>query len=161
MRLRALRTAYRLAWLALWLSAPLHRGRGRGVKAILTHEGRVLLVVHTYGPKRWELPGGGLHRNETPLDGIRREIREELSVELADPALVAVGCGSRRHTKRTISIFTAEIAPASVRPDPVEIDRAQWHDPASLPPRVGWQVTAALLALAGADPATPVTLRAR
>ena len=82
MRLRLIRAGYQLAWVALWLLSPLHRGRGRGVKAILSHDGRVLLVQHTYGPRRWEIPGGGLHRGEEPIDGVRREIREELGVEL-------------------------------------------------------------------------------
>ncbi len=157
-RVRVMRACYRLAWVALWLAAPLHRGHGRGVKAILTHEGRVLLVQHTYGPRRWELPGGGLRRRETPLEGIRREIREELSVELGDAALVAVGCGSGRQPRRAISVFTAEIEPANVRPDPVEIGRAQWHDPQRLPPRLGWQVSASLRALAAAAPSRPVAL---
>jgi ADP-ribose pyrophosphatase YjhB (NUDIX family) len=144
MRLRLIRAGYGLAWLALGLLAPLHRGRGRGVKAVLSHDGRVLLVRHTYGPKRWELPGGGVRRSETLLDGVRREIREELSIELGTPALIAYGCGSGRHVKRIISVFGAELASDAVSVDVKEIDRAQWYRPDALPPGLGWQVAAAV-----------------
>jgi 8-oxo-dGTP pyrophosphatase MutT (NUDIX family) len=154
MRLRLIRLGYRVAWRLLWLSAPLHRGRGRGVKALLSDDGRVLLVLHTYGPRRWELPGGGLHRHETPLEGVRREVREELSVELPDPKLIAVGCGSGRHVRRIISVFAAEVPARAIEPDHREIDRAEWHDPDALPARLGWQVTGAVEAWRAAAGAT-------
>jgi ADP-ribose pyrophosphatase YjhB (NUDIX family) len=159
MRLRLVRVGYNLAWLALWLTAPLHRGRGRGAKAILHHEGRILLVQHTYGPRRWELPGGGLRRGEAPLAGVCREIREELAVELGDVRLIAYGSGSQRHNARVISVFAADLQTAAVTPDVREIERAQWHDPDALPPRLGWQVAAAVKAwrtVSAADP--PVRL---
>ena len=146
MRLQLIHLGYRVAWRLLWLTAPLHRGRGRGVKALLSHDGRVLLVRHTYGPRCWELPGGGVHRRETPLEGVRREVREELRVELPEAKLIAVGCGSGRHTKRMISVFAAELARADVEPDDREIERAEWHDPDALPPSLGWQVAAAVQA---------------
>ena len=161
MRLRLVHLAYRIAWRLLWLTSPLHHGRGAGVKAILSHEGRVLLVLHTYGPRRWELPGGGLHRHEEPLDGIRREIREELAVELDEPRLVAYGCGSGRQRKRVISVFAAELDSDQLTPDGGEIERAEWYDPRQLPARLGWQVAAGLDAWAHGDRAAPVQLPAR
>jgi ADP-ribose pyrophosphatase YjhB (NUDIX family) len=161
MRLRLYHLAYRLAWRLLWLTAPLHHGRGAGVKAILSHRDRVLLVMHTYGPRRWELPGGGLHRREDPIEGIRREIREELSVELPSPRLVAYGCGSGRQRKRVISVFAAEIDAGDVKPDHKEIERAEWYHLDNLPPRLGWQVTAGLKAWARGDAGAPVQLPAR
>jgi 8-oxo-dGTP pyrophosphatase MutT (NUDIX family) len=143
-RLRLVRAGYKAAWVALWLLSPLHRGRGRGVKGILSHEGRVLLVQHTYGPRRWEIPGGGLRRGEEPIDGVRREIREELGVELAQPTLVAIGAGSGRESRRQMTYFAAELAAEQVTPDPREIARAQWHDPAALPVPLGWNVARAI-----------------
>jgi ADP-ribose pyrophosphatase YjhB (NUDIX family) len=159
MRARIVGTGYRVAWRILSLLAPLHRGRGRGVKAVLSHEGRVLLVRHTYGPERWELPGGGLRRGEAPLDGVRREIREELGVEITGVRQIAYGCGSPRHTHRTVTVFTAELPAAEVTLHAGEIARAEWFGPDRLPARLGWQVTAAVGIWARGDEAEPVELR--
>jgi len=154
-RLRLIRAGYQLAWLALWLTSHVHHSRRAGVKALLSHDGRILLVQHTYGPRRWELPGGGLHRGETPLDGIRREIREELSLELGDARLVAQG----RQVNRSISVFAAELTtPAAISPDEREIARVQWYPADALPPRLGWQVAASVRAWLAGD-AAPVELR--
>ena len=47
-------------------------------KALIVHEGKVLIVFD----QKWELPGGTLHVGESPQDGLRREIQEELGVEI-------------------------------------------------------------------------------
>lgn len=158
MRTRIARLGYRIAWRILWLLAPLHRGRGRGVKAVLSHEGRVLLVQHTYGTRRWELPGGGLHRRETPLDGIHREIREELGVEIADARPIAYGCGSPRHPRHAITVFAAELPAAEVITQEAEIARAQWFPPDELPRRLGWQVIPSVAIWAHGGEGSPVEL---
>jgi len=38
--------------------------------------------AHNPGKGLWDLPGGFLHENELPLDGLRREVREETGLEL-------------------------------------------------------------------------------
>lgn len=52
--------------------------------AIITHYGKVLSCQRSYGnyPGRWELPGGKLEPGESAQDACRREIREELGIEL-------------------------------------------------------------------------------
>jgi 8-oxo-dGTP pyrophosphatase MutT (NUDIX family) len=48
-------------------------------------DGRVVFVRHTYGDRRsWEVPGGRLRRREDPEAAVRREMREELGIELDD-----------------------------------------------------------------------------
>lgn len=44
-------------------------------------EGRVLLVEPTYKPG-WEIPGGAVEADESPRAAARREVREELGIEL-------------------------------------------------------------------------------
>ncbi|MFN6936158.1 MAG: NUDIX domain-containing protein [Tsuneonella sp.] len=54
-----------------------------GVSVFVTDmDGRLLLVRHSYGPGGWALPGGGMGRNEDPIDAARREVREEVGCTL-------------------------------------------------------------------------------
>ena len=47
-------------------------------------EGRILLSRRKFEPEagKWDLPGGFLEEDEEPLDGLRRELREEAGVEI-------------------------------------------------------------------------------
>ncbi len=56
----------------------------RVAAAAILHEGRVLACQRGYGPLtgRWELPGGKIEQDETGEEAVRREIREELSMEI-------------------------------------------------------------------------------
>jgi ADP-ribose pyrophosphatase YjhB (NUDIX family) len=59
-----------------------------GVEAVcLDERGRVLLGRRALDPGKdlWDLPGGFLHEDEPPLDGLRREIHEETALEI-EPA---------------------------------------------------------------------------
>jgi len=52
--------------------------------------GRLLLARHSYlPPPGWNLPGGWLRAGERLEDGVRRELREELSFEVAVGPLTA------------------------------------------------------------------------
>lgn len=49
-------------------------------RAIIVHEGRLLVVRHAHNPSYSALPGGHLEWGETPHGGLIREIEEELGV---------------------------------------------------------------------------------
>ncbi|MFG2981240.1 NUDIX domain-containing protein [Streptomyces sp. NPDC048258] len=56
-------------------------------------EGRILLVRPAYGDtSRWQLPGGGIDSDlgETPRGAARREVHEEIGLDLAPGRLLAV-----------------------------------------------------------------------
>lgn len=55
-----------------------------GVQGILERDGRVLLARRAHEPRQgyWDLPGGFLDETEDPLDGLRREFREETGLEI-------------------------------------------------------------------------------
>jgi NAD+ diphosphatase len=61
----------------------LHYGNPLPVVAgLVEHEGKVLLVRNQGWPEKWfGLVTGFLEANESPEDGIRRELREELGLE--------------------------------------------------------------------------------
>ena len=54
------------------------------VAAIITHEGNILATQRGSGiyAGKWEFPGGKIEAGESPEAALRREIREELDVEI-------------------------------------------------------------------------------
>ena len=58
---------------------------------ILNARNEVLLLNHVLRPySGWGLPGGFLDRGEQPSEAIRREIREEVGIELDDLRMLSV-----------------------------------------------------------------------
>lgn len=115
-----------------WRKAPI-----AGVSVIVTNlGGDVLLLRHSYGPAVWAIPGGGLARGEDPLEAARREVREELGVELAriEPIgtleEVLSGCPHTAH------IFTG-VCDRQPRPDRREVTEARFFPSHSLPEPLG------------------------
>ena len=134
--------AYRVALLLLeawWMVA---RPRSRGVRCVIRHGGDILLVRHTYGDRRWMLPGGRVCRREAPAATAVRVMAHELG--LACPAWTVIGCVAARDTYRRASpeqsfrrhttwYLAAEAADRAVRPRAMEIDAAAWFPAAALP----------------------------
>lgn len=133
LRRRGYRLAYRLL-LVYWFLA---RPSTRGVKCVLSLGDQVLLVRHTYGPAEWELPGGTLRHDEPPLDGTRREIREELGI--APPEWLELGTisGTLHHHSNTLHCFQAELSETALQIDPGEIASAAWFPRRALPADLG------------------------
>jgi ADP-ribose pyrophosphatase YjhB (NUDIX family) len=141
--------------MAAWLPAPLHRAllplahavrhrwrRWRkapiaGVSVIITNlGGDVLLLKHSYGPMVWSLPGGGLARGEDPLEAARREVREELGVELARIELVGTLDEVLSGSPHTAHIFAA-VCDQRPQPDRREVTEARFFPSHSLPEPLG------------------------
>nr|WP_249419682.1 NUDIX domain-containing protein [Rhabdothermincola salaria] len=111
-------------------------------------DGHVLLVRHAYRP-RWGLPGGFLKRGEHPLDGARREVREEVGLDVdlvGEPAVVVAP-----EWRRVDVVFRARPAPGAdpdaVRAHSSEIDEARWFARDELP-ELQEEAAEALVALA-------------
>jgi 8-oxo-dGTP pyrophosphatase MutT (NUDIX family) len=146
--LRLRRAAYRVAYRVLQLAAIVRAPRGQGAKALLVCDGELLLVLHTYGPNRWELPGGGVRRREQPLAALMRELNEELGVNAPAATALAVVDGPGRRSRHRTHLYRVDVSSKVLRPDPVEIAEVRWCDAAALPPALGSMVAQAL-ALSG------------
>jgi ADP-ribose pyrophosphatase YjhB (NUDIX family) len=132
----------RLAILGLRLGSRLRRLYWRaarpttvGVRVVVVSEGRVLLARHTY-IEGWYLPGGGAGRGERLDEAGRREVREELGIELGTPVLV--GLFTNLHELKTdhIAVFRAEALSTDLRLSP-EIAEARFFERSALPPGLG------------------------
>ena len=115
-----------------WRKTPI-----AGVSVVITNlTGDVLLLKHSYGPDVWSLPGGGLSPGEDPEAAARREVREELGVELAriEPVgtLEEVLSGSHH----TTHVFAA-VCDQRPMPDGREVKEARFFPSHSLPEPLG------------------------
>ena len=95
-------------------------------------DGRVLLVRQAYRG-RWGAPGGLLRRGEEAQDGMLREVREELGIDvevLGEPTVVVAP-----EPQRVDIIFRARPTGAAAEPHPrsAEIVDAQWFAYDDLP----------------------------
>src|SRR5258708_34166054 len=56
---------------------------------IFDEQGRILLLEHVFRPDGgWGIPGGFLCKGEQPGAALRRELREEIGIEVADVEMV-------------------------------------------------------------------------
>jgi 8-oxo-dGTP pyrophosphatase MutT (NUDIX family) len=135
---RVRRAAYRFAYTvlrALWF---VFRPRTSGVKCVITDHELVLLVLHTYGTRWWDLPGGTPKRDEPPIRTASREMAEELGLEVADWNDIGELQTTIHHRRDTLHCFRAELASPAITIDPVELAAARWFtraEVADAPPR--------------------------
>lgn len=111
-----------------WRKTPI-----QGISVILTNKaGDVLLLKHSYGPKTWGLPGGGMGAGENPRECAKREMREELGLEL--DALHPLGVLEEQlsGSPHSSHLFAAEVN-AAPKPDGREIVDARFFAPDALP----------------------------
>jgi 8-oxo-dGTP pyrophosphatase MutT (NUDIX family) len=116
------------------------------VKCIVRDDaGRVLFVRHAYGDRTaWELPGGGRRRREDPERAVRREMREELGLELDRVRLRGTAELAGRHKRTLLHCFEASTGGAPVRLAAAEIAHARWAPPSAPPQPLGPDAAALL-----------------
>jgi 8-oxo-dGTP pyrophosphatase MutT (NUDIX family) len=77
-------------WLA-WPAYQVYFRRSARTRVLLVADGQLLAVKGWINDGTWNLPGGGLHRAEAPLDGAIREVGEETGLILQSQALTPIG----------------------------------------------------------------------
>lgn len=102
------------------------------VGAMLFDErGRILLLEHVFRPDSgWGIPGGFIGRREQPEAALRRELREEIAVEVEDVELLFVRALGR---PRQVEIYFRARVIGHPQPSSFEIRRAEWFAIDELP----------------------------
>ena len=129
-------------------------GKRMGAGAVIRDAaGRVLLVKPTYKDP-WELPGGVVEADESPASACRRELREELGLELEVGEMLCVDYNSTQADYVESLMFLFHVQPlteeqeARIEINPGEIASWRYCDPADalalLDGRVGRRLAAVL-----------------
>lgn len=86
------RISFWLTWPALYM----HMNGSRRTRVAILCDNHILVVKQWLGRDRWSLVGGGLRKNEEPLQGAMREVAEEVGLQLKPEQLQYLGPLYRR-----------------------------------------------------------------
>lgn len=105
-----------------------------GVQGLLERDGRVLLARRALDPHRgeWDIPGGFLDETELPVDGLRREFREEtgIVVERAELMRIDVEPYDGRHVFSVTYLVEGDGEPSPAD----DVAELRWFAPGAFPP---------------------------
>lgn len=104
----------------------VRRPKTRGAKIFIRYTDTFLFVRHSYGSGRWALPGGGIKAHESPEQAIKREVWEELGIEVKSVTLLSSIKTKHEYKRDCIYIFETEVASDYVNIDTVEIIDVTW-----------------------------------
>ena len=94
---KLVRVLYRVAYRAHLIANFFLRSKTRGAYVAVWVGGRILLIRNSYKPG-CTLPSGGITRNELPVEAARRELHEEVGLDIPVHALQLV-CEKTNNTE--------------------------------------------------------------
>jgi ADP-ribose pyrophosphatase YjhB (NUDIX family) len=100
---------------------------------VINSENKVLLLDHVLRPASgWGIPGGFINENEAPVEAIKRELREEIGLEIENVEVFYIRT-SYRHVEILFSADTAQKGEVKS----FEIKAIGWFNFESMPKNIG------------------------
>lgn len=120
-----------------WLSRAYYfifRSPTLGVRVLIVHDHKVLLLRHTYRPKYY-MPGGGIKSDENLVESAEREVFEETGLLVRDLRLLGVYRDFHEHKANTTVVYVTEniVNPSDLKADEREIQEVAWFGVDNLP----------------------------
>jgi 8-oxo-dGTP diphosphatase len=98
---------------------------------IFNDAGHVLLLKHRFrAGSGWGLPGGFLEAGEQPLAALKRELREEIGMEVESAEVFTAR--SFKNIRQVEVLYLCR-ANSNGKPQTIEVERAEWFPVDSLP----------------------------
>jgi len=98
---------------------------------VFNENGEVLLLKHRFRPgSGWGLPGGFLEKAEKPIDALRRELREEIGLEVEAVEIFAVRSFAK---PQQVEVLFRCRSNGTLKPRTIEVERADWFSIVNLP----------------------------
>ena len=100
------------------------------VKVVIESDGKILLVRQSFAAQLWTLPGGTTRRDESPEEAARREVAEEVGIQVEN--LLPRGTFFYP-AKNKVTVFSASPIGGATIASKLEILEIRWFDPQRLP----------------------------
>lgn len=110
---------FRLYWF-------IFRPKTRGVNCIIQFGNKILFIRHSYGSKKWTIPGGGVERKETFEEAARREVKEEVDIDLNNIKKIGEYVNNKEYKEDYVQCFLSEVDDPYFKIDNFEISDAKW-----------------------------------
>ncbi len=111
----------------------LCRPKTKGVRCLIRHTDKFLLIRHAYGSDVWTLPGGGVRRKESLEDAVRRELYEEVGLRIQDPLYIGSYTSDAEYKQDTVHCFHADVPNVDIQVTSPEVVQAEWFTEIDLP----------------------------